>query len=89
MCVVSAQWWCQLMVMRTLFCQENSYYGSGCLHVGAPAALGSRVLSKGVSKGVGAVGTGFAKPQRARGCTQGRLRMSINTHHCMGRGAGC
>lgn len=80
---------CQLMVTRVFFRQENGYYGSGCLHVGAPTAFGSRVLSKGVSKGVRADGTGIAMPQKACGCTQGRLRMSINTHPCVGQGAGC
>ena len=71
-----------------LFWQEKSCHGSGCLHVGASAALGSGVLHEGVRKGVGADGKGFAKPQKPRACTQGRLRTSVNpapvrdTEHC-------
>lgn len=38
-------WWCwkrRLTVTRVLPGQGDSCHGSGCLHVGAPAALGSR-----------------------------------------------
>lgn len=53
---------CRLTVTRMLFCQENSYHKSECLHVGASAALGSRGLSEGEPKGVGADWMGFVKP---------------------------
>lgn len=85
MCTVDVG--CRLTVTRMLFWQENSCHGSGCPHVGASAALESRVLSEEVPKGVGADGMGFAKPQRAYASTQGGLRMSINTRPCAGQGA--
>lgn len=64
-CVADAPWWeCRLTVTRMLFGQENSCWGSGCLHMSISAALGSRVLSKGMPKGVRADGTGLPKPQK-------------------------
>lgn len=76
---------CRLTVTRMLFGQENSCHRSGCPHVRASAALGSRVLSEGVLKRVGVDGMGFVKFQSAY--TQGRLGMSINASPCTGQGA--